>query len=182
MLKNSEYIEKKVIIEDKVNTKNLGKKAQIGFDLTVKNIYEIQDFGFVSRNKTYVPNYQKIFPKKLKYKDIEFEGWFLPKGNYILETNEGCEINKNNAGYILQRSSLNRCGVQIISSLWDPGFTSRNGQKVNSMQVRLIVSNEKGFYLEKNSRVCQMIICECEDSEMYDGQFQHGIEKSKLVK
>ena len=36
MLKNAAYIEKNIIIADNINTKIIGKKAQVGFDLSEK--------------------------------------------------------------------------------------------------------------------------------------------------
>lgn len=182
MLKNAAYIEKNIIIADNINTKIIGKKAQVGFDLSVKNIYDVVDAGFVSKNKTYVATYVKRPIEKLRYKDIEFEGWFLPKGAYILETNEGCQLGPNDTAYILQRSSLNRNNVATVSSLWDPGFSTQNGDAINTMTIRIVVENEKGLYLEKDSRVAQMIVATSEDTVEYDGQFQGGLTKSKLVK
>ena len=40
----------------------------------------------------------------------------------------------------------------------------------------------EGLYLEKDSRVAQMIVATSEDTVEYDGQFQGGLTKSKLVK
>ncbi len=50
------------------------------------------------------------------------------------------------------------------------------------MTIRIVVENEKGLYLEKDSRVAQMIVATSEDTVEYDGQFQGGLTKSKLVK
>ena len=74
MLHNAQYIENNNIIADGVNSKVLGKKAQVGFDLSVKNIYDITTAGFVSKSKTYVGEYVLRPLEKLKYKNIEFEG------------------------------------------------------------------------------------------------------------
>lgn len=181
MLRNAQYIEDNVIIEDKISTKKLGKKAQVGYDLTLKNVYNITTPGFVSKNKTYVGKYELREPERLKYEDIEFEGWFLPQGSYIAETNEGCNLGPNDTAYIIQRSSLNRNNVETVSSLWDPGFTSKDGDKVNTMTIRINVQNESGVYIEKDVRFAQMIVATSENTNEYNGQWQGGRIKSKLL-
>lgn len=62
------------------------------------------------------------------------------------------------------------------------GFSTQNGDAINTMTIRIVVENEKGLYLEKDSRVAQMIVATSEDTVEYDGQFQGGLTKSKLVK
>lgn len=180
MLKNSEYIDKNIIIEDKNETNKLGKKAQVGYDLTLKNIYDIEGSGFISKYKTYIANYNLRKIEHLKYNDIEFDGWFLPKGAYIAETNEGCHLGNNDTAYIIQRSSLNRNNVSTCSSLWDPGFTTQENDKVNTMTIRIIVDNPDGVYIEKNARFAQMIVATNEPTNDYNGQFQNGSKISKI--
>ncbi len=185
MLKNANYVEENNIIADNSNTKILGKKAQVGFDLSVKNIYDVATAGFVSKSKTFVGKYVLRPVQTLTYEGVEFQGWFLPKGAYILEINEGCKFGPNDTGYIIQRSSLNRNNVGTVSSLWDPGFTTADGDKVNTITIRITVDNENGLYLEKDARVAQLLVFENENSELYGGagsQFQGGRTTSKLIK
>lgn len=182
MLKNSKYINDNIIIADEENTtKKYGKPAQVGYDLSVKSIYEISDAGFVSLFKSFVPEYKEIPSKITHYNKVEFDGWYLPKGNYILECNEGVQLGNNDTCYIIMRSSLNRVGATIHSAVWDPGFTTEDENKINTITIRLVVENENGFYLEKNSRVAQMICFENEDTVQYDGQYQGGRKTSKLT-
>ena len=127
-IKNSDYIYNNVIIEDGVNTtKEFCKKAQVGVDLTLKNVYKLKTPGFVSKDKSYVSEYKLIPFDDYTYKGKDFVGWKLKKGTYIIELNEGIELGPNDTAYIIQRSSLNRSGVTTVSSLWDPGFTTRDG-------------------------------------------------------
>lgn len=105
----------------------------------------------------------------------------LSKDTYILELNEGCRFGPNDTGLIILRSSLNRCGVSIYSAVWDPGYTSVDGDVVNTMSIRLTVDNAAGFFLEENARVAQLIVFENEDTSTYAGQWQGGQKVSKLV-
>ena len=177
MLKNADYIYNNIIISDEVNTtKKYCKKAQVGVDLSVKNLYYIDGAGTVTKRKSFIPNYEIV--DKQKFGDTV--GWLLMPGTYICELNEGVSFGNNDTGYIIMRSSLNRSGVTIQSAVWDPGFTTRDGDKVNTMNIRLTVDNPHGFCLEENARVAQLLIFENETSELYNGQFQGGLTQSRL--
>lgn len=174
MLKNAQYIYDNIIIADEINTtKKYCKPAQVGVDLSCKTFYTIEGAGKVTLGKTFVPDYKEV--------ELNSEGYFfLTPGTYIVETNEGCQFGPNDTGYVIQRSSLNRCGVTLLACVFDPGFTTQSGNEVKSFTMRVIVENPNGIYIEKNARVGQMIIFENENCDLYSGQFQNGSLKSKL--
>ena len=171
MLRNADYIYENNIIADEVNTtKQYCKKAQVGVDVTVNKVYVIANQeGSVLKDKTIVPDY-------LEYCTADNSGWVLYKGTYIVALNEGVQFGPEDTGFFIQRSSLNRCGCEIISCVWDPGFTTQSGDAINAPTLRL------SFYLEKNARIAQLIVAQNEPSELYNGQFQGGRLKSKLDK
>lgn len=171
MLHNANYIYDNVI----VGNKDYCKKAQVGVDLTLKKISYLQEPGFIRKDKTIVGEYLELQSMDINPTgDYECEGWFLPLGTYMIELNEGCKLGVNDTAYIIMRSSLNRNGVMIQSAVWDPGYECEN------MNLRLTVDTEAGVYIEKNARVCQILVFENEDTELYDGQFQGGGTHSKL--
>ena len=176
MLRNADYIYENNIIADGVNTtKQYCKKAQVGVDVTAGKVYVIANQGgSVLKDKTTVPDY-------LEYCTADNSGWVLYKGTYIVALNEGVQFGPGDTGFFIQRSSLNRCGCEIISSVWDPGFTTQSGDVINAPTLRLNVHADS-FYLEKNARVAQLIVAQNESSELYNGQFQGGRLKSKLDK
>lgn len=171
MLRNASYIFDNVIIGNKEHC----KKAQVGVDLSVHRLFELGCAGTVLKGKTIVPRYDEIPHTYLAGEGVD--GWFLDPGTYILEANEGCKLGECDTGYIIMRSSLNRCGVTIHSAVWDPGFSSGE----NKITVRMTVENPHGFFLEKDARVAQLLIFENEPTELYDGQFQNGRITSKLM-
>ena len=185
MLRNAQYIEDNNIIFDNKNSFKEGKKAQNGFDCSIKKVFKGTHPGLVLKSKTYVTPYLEIPSKTISYpyteltggKIIGFEGWYLPKGSYIIELNEGCQFGPNDVGYYIMRSSLNRNFVTIQSALWDCGFTTQDGEVIHSPTLRLTVDTEEGFYLEKDARVAQLIVATGEDTVLYGGegsQFQGG--------
>lgn len=185
MLRNAEYIYNNIIIADeKDTTKKYCKKAQVGVDVTLKEVYSISGCGATLKNKSLIPDYKQV-PKEynMEIKSSKgiftVDGWKLPKGDYIVKINEGVQFGPNDTGLFIQRSSLNRSGVGIVSSVWDPGFTTQDGDTINAPTLRLTVEDE--IIIEENARIAQLIVFENEDTEEYDGQFQGGREKSKLA-
>lgn len=174
MLKNSTYIKDKVLIEDGKNTTKKYIKEATGVDLSVKNFYSIVKPGIILNHKTIVGDYRLIEKRNWEYKGYSFYGWYLPKGTYICSLNEGCKFGPNDVGYIVLRSSLNRNGVSLVSAVWDPNFTTKGEDGVDTMSVRVTVDTPHGIYIEENSRVGQLMVFEIEDgATQYDGQFQN---------
>lgn len=176
MLKNADYIYNNIIIADGINTtKQYCMKAQVGVDVTAKDILWINGYGQILSDKTCVPKYVPVPTQRFDGR----EGWFLQEGTYIVELNEGVQFGPSDTGIFIQRSSLNRCGCSVVSSVWDPGFTTQLGDTINAPTLRLVVNN-RNIFIEKNTRIAQLIIFENEGTGLYDGQFQGGRLKSKL--
>lgn len=180
MLRSAEYIYNNIIIADEINSsKKYCKKAQVGVDLSVKNLYKITSPSTVKKDKTYVGDYKLVECQEISE---GCKGWILePNTTYICELNEGCKFGPNDTGLIIMRSSLNRSGVTIQSAVWDPNYTSQDGDKINTMSIRLTVDNNVGFNLEQNARVAQLLVFDNEDTTLYNGQFQGGRFTSKLT-
>ena len=182
MLKNAQYIYDNIIIADEVQTtKKYCKKAQVGVDLTLKNVYAITTPGVILTDKSVVSEYAKIEAHPVDMGDWSVHGWRLPRGTYLLELNEGVSIPGDVACYIIQRSSLNRSGCTVVSSLWDNGYTSADENGVNTITIRLNVDTDKDVIIEQNARVVQIIAMSTDEAELYNGQFQGGLLKSNLL-
>jgi deoxycytidine triphosphate deaminase len=147
-----------------------GKPAQVGYDLTLKQVNEIGvkhnhtsplRIGKVLKDKTELTNYS---PYGLINLD-GVHGWLLYEGVYDITFNEGCKLPDNRVAFIKQRSSLYRNGTIINSPLFDPGF------ETEFMGTLMYV--HKTIFIEENARVAQIYFHECRQSVvMYTGQFQ----------
>lgn len=175
MLRSAKYIDENIIKEDGITTFKKGAPAQVGFDISIKDVYEIKPFSFgkILKDKTYAPEYNLI--EKCNLGDGK-KGWILSQGTYIISINEGVKFGPNDTGLFIQRSSLNRSGCTIISSIWDPGYDSSNANST----LRLNVDASK-VVIEEDARVAQLLIWENEDTELYQGQWNGGRMQSKLV-
>lgn len=177
MLKNATYIRDNILIADEVNTTLKYCKKTTGVDLSVKNLYRITTPGFVLQSHTVVGKYEKLSKHGFAFPEAaaRITGWFLPKGDYICELNEGCKFGPKDIGYIVLRSSLNRNGVSLTSAIWDPGFTTQHGDTIESMSVRITVNTDLGVYIEENARVGQLMVFAADDMVQYnevEHQFQ----------
>lgn len=152
-----------------------GKQAQVGFDLTLKQVNRIGSkgvndpkIGRVLKDKTELASYT---PHGLVTLNGVI-GWLLHAGAYDITFNEGCKIPANRVGLIRQRSSLLRNGTVLHSSVFDPGFET-------DFMGTVMVVNET-IFIEENARVAQIYFHECEPvTELYNGQWQNDIQRTK---
>lgn len=149
-----------------------GKSAQVGFDLTLKQVNEIGDpnghdgvyksykIGKVLKDKTELTTYR---PYELMNLD-GVTGWLLYAGVYDITFNEGCKLPSNRVAFIKQRSSLYRNGAIINSPVFDPGFETEF--------MGTLIYVHRTIFIEENARVAQIYFHECKAAELYDGQWQ----------
>ena len=152
-----------------------GKPAQVGFDLTLKQVNKIGNIGVmgdkigkVLKDKTELTNYT---PYALMNLD-GVSGWLLYQGVYDITFNEGCKLPENRVAFIKQRSSLYRNGTIINSPVFDPGF------ETEFMGTLMYV--HETIFIEENARVAQIYFHECQSAEMYNGQWQGDKQRVSL--
>ena len=161
MLNNADQVLQLLATNDK------GAKAQVGYDLTLKEVKKISG-GVVLSDKTTVVNYTNIqpingadtFQQELSGKSV----FALDPGSYSLTFDQGVKLPSNKTAFIRHRSSILRCGAIITSGVYDPGF------EVDEMGGVLIATER--ITIEKGARVAQIIIFDNSEAELYDGQWQ----------
>jgi len=123
-----------------------------GVDLTVSEIYEVAEKGFLGVKDRVIPS----------YKLLEGDSWSLKPGAYIVRYSEWIRIPPNAIGIVLPRSSLLRMGATIFSALWDSGYEGRG--------IGLLhVFNPFGIKIEKGARIAQIILISARSSGEYKG-------------
>ena len=132
-----------------------------GFDLTLREIAIPQTPGRITTD-----NSQRIVSD---LSPLVFDGLGaidLIPGAYIITYNEIVHLPKNIMALARPRSSLLRCGVSVETAVWDAGYSGRS-------QSLLTVYNPRGFRVEKNSRIVQLIFLTLtEETEGYAGSYQ----------
>lgn len=147
-------------VEGYLNTRGLGEKQQVGYDLTVKEIKSING-GIVLADKTVVDDYAEILPFKNANGRFVFK---LDPGTYSLTFEQGCKLDNKHTAFIRHRSSILRCGGIITSGIYDSGFTT------DEMGAVLIAT--KSIIIEKGARCAQFYVFENYEAELYNGQWQ----------
>ncbi len=161
MLNSKQIIEKGLLKLDH----SKGKAAQIGYDLSVKNIKILSGKGRVLKSETILPKYASFHEGGIDLGDVH-NGWDLNPGYYEVTFWEGCQIPNNYVGLIRQRSSMLRSGALLHSSVFDPGFST------DFMGSFIAVFHP--IFIEKDARIAQIYFHDCEPvTETYNGQFQY---------
>lgn len=142
-------------VESYLTTNDMGQKAQVGYDLTLKGVKRIYG-GTVTKDKTELQPYNTIEP--------DASGIYrLQPGTYSLTFDQGVKLDNKTTAFIRHRSSILRCGAIITSGVYDPGF------EVEEMGAVLITHNT--INIEQGARVAQIIMFENYEAEAYSGQW-----------
>lgn len=163
MDKNAKYILTKI-----KDPKGLAKPAQVGVDLTIDSIEEISNESVMASNgKIQLGKYSEV---TYYLNDKDEKVWqLLPGKAYAIEFDQGLnQLDADENGRLVQRSSLARAGAFITSSVFDPGFhTDKIGTTLYTFAPLKIT---------QHARVAQFLIHENDpvsESDMYNGTWQN---------
>ena len=146
-------------VEQLLQTNGKGAKAQVGYDLTLKEVKLIKG-GSVLADRTLVADYVEVAVQDKAGRFL----FALNPGTYSLTFDQGVKLPTNKTAFIRHRSSILRCGATITSGVYDPGF------EVDEMGAVLFVTQP--INIEKGARVAQIIIMDNNEADAYDGQWQ----------
>ena len=164
MLLNANQVEQMLVTNGK------GKKAQVGYDLTVTDVKSIRG-GMLFADKTVLESYDEVKLTTVEKSEGDYRNaWVLNPGIYSITFEQGCKLDDKTTAFIRQRSSILRMGGTVTSGVYDPGF------EVDQMGG--VMTLTRTVVLEKGARLAQIIMFENNSAELYDGQWQ----KDKDVK
>ncbi len=132
-----------------------------GFDLTLREIALPQTPGRIAASDS-----QRLVSDLAP---LVFDGLGfieLMPGAYIITYNEIIHLPNNIMALARPRSSLLRCGVTVDTAVWDAGYSGRS-------QSLMVVYNPRGFRVQRNARIVQMIFFSLTgETEGYSGSYQ----------
>lgn len=141
---------------------NLNEQIQPnGIDLTLREVALLESAGKITTKDTdrQLPNLTPLAFDGLGFIDL------MP-GVYSIIYNEIVHLPKNVMALARPRSSLLRCGVTVGTAVWDAGYCGRS-------QSLMVVYNSRGFRLQKNARIVQLIfLWLTQETEGYQGAYQ----------
>ncbi len=152
-----ERIEKDKLIRDYIDLET--QLQPNGFDCTLRSIGRLKGVGRIDFD-----NSQRVLPE---VEEIKFKEWvFLPKGVYRAYLNEIIKLSNDIMAIARPRSTLVRCGVNVLTAVWDAGYEGRS-------EVGLVVYNESGVWLRRNARIVQLVFIKLSsETEGYDGIYK----------
>jgi dUTP pyrophosphatase len=132
-----------------------------GFEMTLRDVATLQTAGKIA-----VDNRERFISDLAPLPFDSDENITLAPGSYMITYNEIVHIPKNLMALGRPRSSLLRCGVNVGTAVWDAGYEGRS-------QSLLMVYNPRGFTVQKNARVMQLVFFELTgETEGYKGIYQ----------
>ncbi|MDI9611325.1 MAG: deoxyuridine 5'-triphosphate nucleotidohydrolase [Archaeoglobaceae archaeon] len=157
---NSEEIRKRIekgLIRDYID---LSVQLQPnGFDCTLRSVAKLRSAGRIDFD-----NSERVLAGT---EEIEFIKWvFLPQGIYKAVLNEIVKLEEDLMAIAKPRSSLVRCGVDVITAVWDAGYEGRS-------EVAIAVHNPFGVWLKRNARIVQLVFIKlCSRTHKYSGAYK----------
>jgi len=130
-------------------------------DLRLDKIFKVADSDFViSENDK---QHRGSIPV-----DSDKDGWFyLEPGHYEVVMENTINVGRDEAGFVITRSTLNRNGLFLTSGLYDTGY---NGIMAGMLHVTIGPAR-----IKKGTRIGQYLNFEAESVKVYDGSY--GINK-----
>ena len=126
-------------------------------DLRVDKVYRI------GAGPMHIDEEEKIHRKSMEIFPDEDGNLLLSPGCYEMQSNQQVEIAEGEVALVLGRSTFNRNGVLIISSIYDSGFKDYAGATVYNIGGETTV--------KPNTRFAHLIIAKAESLHKYDGDY-----------
>jgi dUTP pyrophosphatase len=134
-----------------------------GIDITLEAVSTFSGAGTIA-----VSNSNRVLPENEEL-TFDSDGFIhLEPGPYHVRFNEVVALPNWLMAYARPRSSLLRSGVAMHTAVWDAGYAGRGASL-------LVVYNPRGFRLEKDARIAQLVFHTLSDSTSagYSGAYQH---------
>jgi len=132
-----------------------------GFDLTLREVALLQSSGKIAVNdrERLVSDLAPLVFDGLGFIDL------IP-GAYCITYNEVVRLPRDITALARPRSSLLRCGVTVITAVWDAGYFGRS-------HSLMVVYNPQGVRLQRNARIVQLVFFQLtRETEGYQGSYQ----------
>ncbi len=126
-------------------------------DLRVDKVYRI------GAGPMHIDEEEKIHRKSIEIFPDEDGNFLLSPGCYEIQSNQQVEIAEGEIALVLGRSTFNRNGVLIISSIYDSGFKDYAGATVYNIGGEATI--------KPNTRFAHLIIAKAESLHKYDGDY-----------
>jgi len=134
-------------------------------DLRVDKIFKVSTKEFViSEDSKEHRGSEEIEP--------DLDGWFyLEEGHYEVVMKNMVNVGRNEAGFVITRSTLNRNGLFLTSGLYDTGYVG-----IMAGMLHVTIGSAR---IKQGTRIGQYLNFEAESIKVYDGSYGTGKEHDK---
>ena len=135
-----------------------------GVDLTLEAVFEQREPGRIGVDGKEIGDRRQREHVTADFgTDDSADPYYLPPGGYIARYAEIVRVPENHVGFVLPRSSLMRNSCMLNTAVWDAGY---EGRGEGLLQVHHDIEIERG------ARVAQLVLCEADHEEVYEGSYQ----------
>jgi deoxycytidine triphosphate deaminase len=159
MYLGSSEIKRRIIEEKLLENCSTANIQGTGVDLKIEKLFLVDGPAFLGTEERKLPDLQEL--DELTFK-------LAPDTYYLCLTRESVNMPEDLIAFILQRSTLFRCGVSLRTAVVDPGY--RGGLTIG-------IKNEGPceFKLKRGARIAQIVFSEVKgDADKYSGKYQGG--------
>lgn len=141
-------------------------EAQHALDIRIEKLYRLSGMFTIDEDNR---EHRSVIEQ-----EVNNDGYFelYPGELYTFDSSHKVEMADGEAAFIIGRSTLNRNGVLVNSSLYDAGY---NGGVNGTIQNRT-----KDFaMIKKGTRIGQFIIMKADTVKLYDGVYNEPKQEEK---
>lgn len=159
MYLGSSKIKQRIAEEGLLEDCNLSNIQGSGYDLCIEKLFTVDGPAFLGAEERKLPELQEVEGPTFK----------LEPGRYCLcVTKESVNMPEDLIAFIVQRSTLFRCGVSLRTAVVDPGYRG-------ALTIGMKNEGTQAFELERGARIAQIVFSEVRgDAEGYSGKYQGG--------
>lgn len=107
----------------------------------------------------------KVHQETVEVESIIDETYYvLEAGKYDVLFDIDIKVESGEAGWLIQRSTLNRNGIQVTSGLYDSGYNGPVGGMLHIPEGTIL-------QIGKRERLAQLIMVQSESLSLYDGVY-----------
>jgi deoxycytidine triphosphate deaminase len=159
MYLGSSEIKRRVIQEKLLDNCSLENVQGAGVDLRIEKLYEVSGPAHLGTRDRKLPNL-------IEENGIHFK--LEPDKYYLCLTTESVNMPEDLIAFILQRSTLFRCGVSLRTAVVDPGYRG-------ALTIGIKNEGHMEFKLKRGARIAQIVFSEVKgNAEKYNGKYQGG--------
>lgn len=159
MYLGSSEIKRRIIEEKLLANCNMKNIQGAGVDLKIEKLFLVDGPAFLGTG-------ERKLPELVEQDGLTFK--LEPDTYYLCLTSESVNMPDDLVAFIIQRSTLFRCGVSLRTAVVDPGYRG-------ALTIGIKNEGPSQFKLQRGARIAQIVFSQVTgDADKYNGKYQGG--------